>query len=169
MTITACVKPQKSTRGHRREKRCQGRPLLAFILTLDSVSRAPTIERGWKRSAFAFNGASNLGGMGLLLTSRAHDQQPAAASISRRSTNHLFGLRFQTMISQCRLPSCLRLRGGRGPIQIDGHRVRPQGDSGSPACERPLDRACWFAPSSTTAPPAYGPLRSWPRRGASAP
>src|SRR5260370_26086951 len=46
---------------------------------------------------------------------------------------------------------------------------RPRDDSGSPACERPLDSAFRFAPSSTTAPPAYGPLRFWPRRGASGP
>src|SRR5215472_19029210 len=47
--------------------------------------------------------------------------------------------------------------------------VGPRNDSGSPACEPPLDRASEFAPSSTTAPPAYGPLRFWPRRGASGP
>jgi hypothetical protein len=36
------------------KKRSQGRPLLAFISTLDGVFNALIIEPGWKRSAFAF-------------------------------------------------------------------------------------------------------------------
>jgi hypothetical protein len=46
---------KKSARRLWRWKRSQGRPLLAFISTLDGVSSAPTIEPGWKRSAFAFS------------------------------------------------------------------------------------------------------------------
>jgi hypothetical protein len=40
--------------GAPRWKRSQGRPLLAFISTLDGVFNALIIEPGWKRSAFAF-------------------------------------------------------------------------------------------------------------------
>ena len=36
-------------------KRSQGRPLLAFISTLDGVSSTRIIAPGWKRSAFAFS------------------------------------------------------------------------------------------------------------------
>jgi hypothetical protein len=44
---------EKRRAGASRWKRSQGRPVLAFISTLDGVSSASTIERGWKRSAFA--------------------------------------------------------------------------------------------------------------------
>src|SRR5689334_17602120 len=74
------------------------------------------------------------------------------------------------MISRANsLLSDLRAEGGRGPIQGLGHGCWPRDDSGSPACERPLDRTSLYAPSSTIAPPAYGPLLLWPRRGASGP
>ncbi len=46
---------EKRRTGASRWKRSQGRLLLAFILTLDGVSSALTIERGWKRSALAFS------------------------------------------------------------------------------------------------------------------
>jgi len=46
---------EKRRTGVWRWKRSQGRLVLAFILTLDGVSSVPTIERGWKRSAFAFS------------------------------------------------------------------------------------------------------------------
>ena len=48
-----CQSEKKRT-GVWRWKRSQGRPVLAFILTLDGVSSAPRIEPGWKRSGFAF-------------------------------------------------------------------------------------------------------------------
>jgi hypothetical protein len=51
MTTTTGVKDKKHTRVHPRGERSQGRLLLAFILTLDGVSRATTIAPGWKRSA----------------------------------------------------------------------------------------------------------------------
>ena len=85
----------KKRTGVWRWKRSQGRPLLAFSLTLDGVSSAPTIERGWKRSAFAFCGASNLSwkGFAFAFDFCAHDQELAVLlkPLSVDSTNHLFG------------------------------------------------------------------------------
>jgi len=46
---------KKERAGAWRWKRSQGRPLLAFILTLDGVSSAPQSNPVWKRSAFAFS------------------------------------------------------------------------------------------------------------------
>src|SRR5215831_10336818 len=51
MTTTAVVKTDGGTGAGNAVK---GARSLAFISTLDSVSCAPIIERGWKRSAFAF-------------------------------------------------------------------------------------------------------------------
>src|ERR1043165_8245761 len=73
------------------------------------------------------------------------------------------------MIPECKLPSCSATDGRQGAYSSARPLLRPQEDSGSPACELPLDRASAFAPSSTTAPPACGPLQLWPRRGASWP
>src|SRR5438445_1003203 len=66
-------------------------------------------------------------------------------------------------------PLLLTTEGRQGAYSSGRLGFQPQNDSGSPACEQPLDSAFPFAPSSTTAPPAYGPLRFWPRRGASGP
>ena len=55
MTTTVPVKLKKDRRGYRVEKVVKGGAFFApFILTLDKLFNAPTIERGWKRSGLAF-------------------------------------------------------------------------------------------------------------------
>src|SRR5215467_9013170 len=46
---------KRQTGASARETLSRAPRFWAFISTLDSVSRAPIIERGWKRSAFAFS------------------------------------------------------------------------------------------------------------------
>src|SRR5262249_8531156 len=74
----------------------------------------------------------------LLFLFMTNSSQPAKST--RRSTNHLSGPRLQTMIPQCRLP-LLTAEGRQGAYSTGRPYSQPQDDSGSPACERPLDSA----------------------------
>src|SRR5215467_2068118 len=88
-------------RGHRRRKRGQGRPQLAFISTLDSVSCAPIIERGWKRSAFAFELSFQPSLKWVLLfafSCFAHDRELAALAFNHLLSFHQPCIRSLTAI-----------------------------------------------------------------------